>query len=140
MNIKRIARSAAGILAGLFLISTLVEVLEFGLVNSLRTEPITGPDAYYAIRNRGWFLALKLVYNTAAAIAGGFVAALIAGYALVRHGLALAIIQTMAFAWALSQPEMRQWTPLWMWFALMTLSFGGILLGARLRAARSEST
>ncbi len=134
---KRILRSLLGIVAGIVVISMVVEALEFGLVTLINGEPTTDPDVYYAVRNTPGFLALKLLYNTAAAVAAGYLAALIAGYAEVKHGLALAVVQTLAFAWALTQPEVSRWTPGWMWAALIVLTFGGIVLGARLRAARA---
>ena len=134
--VKRAIRTFIAIIVGMFLISALVEGLEFGLVTAINGAPTTEPEAYYAIRNRIWFLAIKLVYNTAAAVAGGFVAALIAGYRQLGHGIALAVIQTLAFAWALTQPEVSRWTPGWMWAGLMLLSFGGILFGARIQARR----
>ena len=136
MTVKRVVRTLIAIIVGLLLISVLVEGLEFGLVSAIRGGPTTEPEAYYAVRNRIWFLGLKLVYNTAAAVAGGFVVALIAGYAQLRHGVALAVIQTLAFAWALTQPDVSRWTPGWMWAGLILLSLGGILFGARIQARR----
>jgi hypothetical protein len=140
MTINRIIRSLIGIVVGMFLISGIVEALEFGLVTAINGKPTTEPDVYYAIRNLGWFLGLKLVYNTAAAILGGFVTALIAGYSQMKHGITLAIIQTLAFGWALTQPEMSQWTPNWMWAALILLTFGGIIYGAQIQARRAVNT
>ena len=102
-------------------------------------EPTTDPDAYYAVRNRGWFLAVKLLYNTGAAVGGGYLAALIAGVAEVRHGIALAAVQTIAFAWALTQPDVSRWTPGWMWVTLIAMTIAGILVGARLGARRNDA-
>ncbi|MBL8514746.1 MAG: hypothetical protein JNJ55_12220 [Betaproteobacteria bacterium] len=133
---KRILRSIFGVVAGLILVSMLVEGLEFGLVTAIHGKPTKDPVVYFAIRNQGWFLGFKLVYNTAAAVVGGFVAAWIAGYAPVKHGVALAIVQTLAFGWALTQPDVRQTTPDWAWLALIVVSFAGIVWGARLRARR----
>jgi len=129
----RIIRSIAGVLAGIFLISVLVEGIEFGLVALINGQQTTDPDVYYSIRNRVWFLALKLVYNTLAAITGGFIASLIAGYEHRKHGIGLAVLQTISFGYALTQPEISQWTPAWLWFALIILSFGGIIVGSRIQ-------
>lgn len=135
----RIIRTIAGILVGLLIISTLVEGLEFGLVTLIHGQTTTDPEIYYSIRNQSWFLGLKLIYNTLAAVIGGYFAALIAGYEQLKHGIALAIIQTLSFGFALSQPGMSQWTPIWMWIALAVLSFTGIIFGARILARRQTS-
>jgi len=135
----RVVRSLAGVVAGLLLISALAEGVEFALVTAINGTPAVDPAEYFAIRNLPWFLALKLAYNTAAAIAGGYLAALIAGAAEARQGLALAVFQTLAFAWALTQPEVSRWTPAWVWLALMILSFAGIVYGASLRTRRRRT-
>jgi hypothetical protein len=96
----------------------------------------TDPDTYVSVRNRPPILAAKLVYNTAAAIVGGFVAAWVARRAPIAHGIALAIIQTAAFAWALATPALRQSTPDWMWACLIVLTFAGILCGSLLQRRR----
>ncbi|HEX2340010.1 MAG TPA: hypothetical protein VHI98_05975 [Vicinamibacterales bacterium] len=75
----------------------------------------TDPDIYFRARNAPAFLATKLVYNTAAAIVGGLVAARLARRAPMAHGLVLAVIQTVAFGWALVTPALRRSTPDWMW-------------------------
>ena len=139
MTPKRLLRSILAIVVGIVVISMVVEALEFGLVTLINGEPTTDPDAYYAVRNRRWFLAVKLLYNTGAAVGGGYLAALIAGYAELKHGIAMAVVQTLAFAWALAQPELSRWTPGWMWAALISLTFAGILVGARLRAERPSA-
>jgi hypothetical protein len=133
---KRIVRSVLAVVAGIVFLSVVVEALEFGLVTLVHGGTTTEPETYFSIRNRGWFLALKLAYNTLAAVGAGVVAALIAGYAPLKHGLAVAALQTLAFAWAVTQPEVRQWTPGWMWAALILLSFAGIMAGACLRSRR----
>ncbi len=133
MQPKHFLRSVFAIVIGIVVISIMVEGLEFGLVALVRGEPTTDPEAYYAVRNAGWFLALKLVYNTGAALGAGYLAALIAGYAEFKHGIVLAVVQTLAFAWALTQPELSRWTPGWMWAGLIVLTFAAILAGARLR-------
>lgn len=133
---KLLVRSILGIVAGIVAISAVVEGLEFGLVTLINGEPTTDPEAYYSVRNRPWFLAAKLIYNTAAAVGGGYLAALIAGYEEVKHGIGLAVLQTAAFLFALSQPDISRWTPVWIWVGLITLTLLGILAGARLRAAR----
>jgi hypothetical protein len=132
----RLVRTSAAILAGLLVLSGLVEGLEFALVAAINGGPTTQPEIYYGIRNLPWFLGLKLIYNTAGAVVAGFLTAQIAGYAKIWHGIALAIIQSIAFAWALAQPDLRQWTPIWAWVALMLLTFAGIVYGARMARRR----
>ena len=129
-------RSGLAVLVGIILISILVEGIEFALVTVVNGAPTTDPAVYYGIRNRAWFLLLKLLYNTASAFLGGYVGARIAGYHEWRHGVALASLQTLAFIWALSRPDMRRWTPTWVWVALIVVSILGILAGASLRARR----
>ena len=87
------------------LISAIVEPIEFLLVGLLNRGLTTDPDLYFQVRNQPAVLASKLVYNTAAAIVGGWVAAWVARRAPVAHGIALAVIQTAAFGWALANPR-----------------------------------
>lgn len=132
----RALRSALGVLLGMILLSTVVELVEFGVVSAVNGRPTTDPDAYYAIRNRPAFLGLKLVYNTLAAVAGGLVAALVAGHSYREHGIALASVQAVAFGWALTRPELSRNMPAWMWAALIVLSAAGAVWGAQLQARR----
>jgi hypothetical protein len=118
-------RSAMAVFAGLVLISLLVESLEFALVTLVNRGVTTDPDIYFSVRNQPAFLAAKLVYNTAAAIVGGLVAAWLARRAPVVHGMVLAAIQTAAFGWALANPALRRSTPDWMWVCLIVLTFAG---------------
>jgi hypothetical protein len=129
-------RSVLAVAVGLVLITAIVEPIEFALVALASDGMTTNPDAYFAVRNQPLFLAAKLVYNTVAAVAGGFVAALLARRAPIGHGIALAVVQTAAFAWALATPEIRQTTPTWMWASLIALTIAGILGGTRLQHRR----
>ena len=133
----QILRSIFAVFAGLVLISVIVEPLEFGLVTLIHGEVTTDPDIYFRVRNTPAFLATKLVYNTAAAIVGGFVAARLAPRAPMAHGLVLAVIQTVAFGWALVTPELRRSTPDWMWACLIVVTFAGIMTGSRLQRHRA---
>jgi hypothetical protein len=132
----KVLRSVVAVLAGLVLISAIVEPLEFMLVALVNGQPTTDPDRYFAVRNQPLFLAAKLLYNTVAAVGAGVVTAWLAPRAWVRHGIALAVIQTVAFAWALATPELRRTTPDWMWAALIPLTSAGIVLGALLLERR----
>ncbi len=135
MTAKRAFRSVAAIAVGIILISAVVEALELGLVTAVGGGFTRDPEAYYGVRNQPGFLAAKLVYNTLVAAGAGYLTAVIAGYEPLRHGLALAVIQTAAIGFFIvSQPEMAQWTPGWMWVLLIVFTFAGIVFGARQRA------
>jgi len=133
-------RSVGAVVGGLLLISLITETVEVALVTAVNGRPTTDMEAYYAIRNRGWLLAVKLVYNGGAAVAGGYVAAWIARSHAMLHAMGLAALQTAAFGWAIGRPELRRWMPLWMWTALVILTVPAILLGGHLRAQRRRST
>lgn len=134
----RMLRSVLAVLAGLVVISVLVESIEFALVALVNGGATTDPDTYFRIRNQPAFLAAKLVYNTAAAIVGGFLAAWLARRAAVAHGIVLAVVQTAAFGWALANPAIRRSTPDWMWACLIVLTFAGIVVGSLLQSRRIE--
>jgi hypothetical protein len=78
-----------------------------------------------------------LVYNSAAAIVGGYLAARLAGRAALVHGIVLAAVQTAAFGWALATPALRRNTPDLMWACLIGLTFAGIIAGALLARSRA---
>ena len=100
-------------------------------------EVTTDPDIYFRVRNTPAFLATKVVYNTAAAIVGGWVAARLAPRAPMAHGLVLAVIQTVAFGWAFVTPALRRSTPDWMWACLIVVTFAGIMTGSLLQRHRA---
>jgi hypothetical protein len=135
----QILRSIFAVFAGLVLISIIVELLEFGLVTLVNGEVTTDPDIYYRVRNTPAFLATKVVYNTAAAIVGGWVAAWLARRAPLAHGLVLAIIQTLAFGLALVTPTLRRSTPDWMWVCLIVVTFAGIMTGSLVQRHRARA-
>jgi len=132
-------RSVVAVAVGLILLSVVVESVEFGLVTIAHGAVTVEPATYFGVRNQAWFLAAKLAYNTAGAVLAGYVTARLARRAPAAHGLALALVQTAAFAWALANAEIRKWTPDWMWLALMMLTFAGILIGARLEGRRRSA-
>jgi hypothetical protein len=132
----RMLRSILVVGFGLVVISLIVESLEFGLVALRNRGVTTDPEVYFSVRNQPAMLAAKLVYNTAAAIVGGFVAARLAGRAAVVHGTVLAVVQTIAFGWALANPALRRSTPDWMWACLIVLTFAGIIIGSLLEVRR----
>ena len=135
----QVLRSILAVFAGLVLISLIVEPVEFGLVALVNGEVTTDPDSYLRVRNTPAFLAAKVVYNTAAAIVGGWVTARLARRAPMAHGLVLAIIQTAAFGWAFATPALRRSTPDWMWATLIVVTFAGIMTGSLLHRRRNPA-
>lgn len=124
-----IPRTILSLFLGLFAISILVESLEFVVVAIANGAVTTDPEIYVSVRNQTWILIGKLFYNSAGAFVGGYLAARLAEYAPLKHGAALAVIQTLAFVWALSQPEIRITTPDWMWALLIPLTAVAIVMG-----------
>ena len=126
----QLIRTALAIVAGLIAITLIVEPLEFALVTLANGGITTDPYEYFLIRNRSWFLALKVIYNTAAAAIAGY---LTAGRAPLSHAAGVAVLQTLAFFYAFTVPELRTTTPDWLWVTLMIATPAGILIGAAIR-------
>jgi heme/copper-type cytochrome/quinol oxidase subunit 3 len=134
-------RSLVAVLGGILLISVVVEVLEFTLVSARAGGAITDMAGYFAVRNQPAMLAAKLVYNTLAAVLGGYMIAKIAGSRELLHGALGALLQTGAFGWGFTAGEYAAFTPVWMRIALVALTAPAMLAGAaiRARAARSQT-
>ena len=131
-------RSALAVIGGVALISLAVEPLEFTLVNAIADEPIKDMAGYFAVRNRPPMLAAKLVYNTLAALLGGYIAAKIAGSEELKHGALAAAVQTTALVWGFTAGEYASFTPVWMRIALVVLTGPAMLAGAWVRAQAAE--
>ncbi len=134
-----IIRSAVAVLAGLGLISLVVEPLEFTLVNAVSGGEVSDMAGYFAIRNQPGILAAKLVYNTLAAILGGYLTAKVARTNEMRHAAVAAAAQTLSFIWGFTAGEYAAFTPVWMRVALVVLSGPAILLGASIRASAARA-
>ena len=134
-------RSLVAILGGIGLISIVAELLEFTLVAAAAGGPLTDMEAYFAIRNRPSILAAKLVYNTVAAILGGYLTARIAGRQEMEHVRIAALVQTAALIYGFTVGEYAAYTPAWMRIALVMLTAPAMLAGGmvRARAARHET-
>lgn len=128
-------RSIVAVLGGIAAISLVVEPLEFSLVNAVADAPIADIEGYFAVRNLPGILAAKLVYNTLAAVLGGYLTAKIAGTEEMRHAALAAAVQTAAFAWGFTAGEYAPYTPGWMRVALVLLTGPAILAGAAIRSA-----
>ena len=134
-------RSLLAVLVGIGLISLVVEPLEFTLVNAAASGPISDMAGYFAVRNQPGILTAKLVYTSAAALLGGYVAAKVAGRAEMAHVGFAATAQTAALIWGATTSEYAAFTPRWTWIALIMLTAPAMLAGGavRARAARVES-
>ena len=131
-------RSLGAVLGGLGVISLVVEALEFTLVTAASGGRVTDMAQYFAIRNQTGILAAKLVYNTVAAILGGYVTARVAMADEMRHAAAAAAAQTVALIWGFTAGEFASYTPIWMRIALVILMGPAMMVGAAVRARASS--
>jgi hypothetical protein len=131
-----IFKSILAVVVGLVLISLIVEPIEFAVVTILNGSVTTDPLVYFQIRNQIPVLLLKMIYNTLGAMVGGFVTAFIAGKWQVWHGIALAIVQTVALIGGMLTPPYGELTPMPVWLALIAFTFPAIVFGAWLRQSR----
>lgn len=127
-------RSAAAVIGGVALISLIVEPLEFTLVNAVADQPIQDMAGYFAVRNRPGILAAKLVYNTLAAILGGYMTARIAHTEEMKHGALAAAVQTTALVWGFTAGEYASSMPVWMRIAIVLVMGPAMMAGAWIRA------
>ena len=127
-------RSAAAVIGGVALISLIVEPLEFTLVNAVADQPIQDMAGYFAVRNRPGILAAKLVYNTLAAILGGYMTARIAQTEELKHGALAAAVQTTALIWGFTAGEYASAMPVWMRIAIVLVMGPAMMAGAWIRA------
>ncbi len=132
-------RSVVAVLAGLGLISLVVEPLEFTLVKAVAGGEVNDMAGYFAIRNQPGILAAKLVYNTLAAILGGYLTAKVAQTNEMRHAAIAAAAQTLSFIWGFTVGEFAAFTPVWMRVALVVLTGPAMLLGGSIRARAAAS-
>ena len=136
-----VIRSIIAVLGGIGLLSIVVEVLEFTLVNAVAGAPLTDLPGYFAVRNQPVILTAKLGYNSVGAVLGGYLTARVAGRQEMRHGWVAAIVQTAALICGFTGRRIcAEFTPTWMRIALVLVTGPAMLLGAsiRARAARSE--
>jgi hypothetical protein len=127
-------RSALAVIAGVAIISLVVQSLEFTLVNAAAGEPVRDMAGYFTVANRPSMLAAKLAYQTLAAILGGYMTAKIAGSDRMTHGALAAAVQTTALVWGFTAGEYASFTPVWMRIALVGVTGPAMLAGAWVRA------
>jgi hypothetical protein len=131
--VVQLIRTILAVITGLIAITLIVEPIEFLLVTIVNGGMTTDPYEYFLIRNRGWFLALKVIYNTVAAAIAGYLTARIAGRAPMSHAGVVALLQTIAFGFAFAMPELRATTPDWMWVTLIIVTPIAVVAGAAKR-------
>lgn len=132
-------RSVLAVMGGIGLISIVVEVLEFALVNAVSGGTITDMQGYFAVRNQPAVLTAKIGYNSLASVLGGYLAARVAGRREMLHGGAAAAIQTAALVWGFTAGEYAGFTPVWMRIVLVLLTGPAMLAGASIRARAARS-
>ncbi|MBM3818715.1 MAG: hypothetical protein FJW14_06820 [Acidimicrobiia bacterium] len=131
-------RSALAVIAGVAVISLVVQSLEFTLVNAVADAPVRDMAGYFAVANRPSMLAAKLGYQTLAAILGGYLTAKIAESERLKHGALAAAVQTTALVWGFTAGEYAAFTPVWMRVALVVVTGPAMLAGAWVRAQAAQ--
>lgn len=127
-------RSIVAVLGGLGLVSLVTEALEFTLVTAVSGGSIADIPGYFEVRNRPTILAAKLVYNTLAAVLGGYMTAKVAGSRQLLHAGVAALLQTMALIWGFTQSEYAVFTPVWMRIVLVLSTGPAMMTGAAVHA------
>ena len=132
-------RGLIAILGGIGLVSLVTQLLEFTLVGAAAGGQLTDMAHYFEVRNRPSILAAGLVYNTVAAVLGGYVTAKIAGQHEMAHARIAALVLTASLIYGFTAGEYARFTPGWMRVALIMLTGPAMLAGAmvRERAARN---
>jgi len=133
-------RSLIAVLGGILLVSVVVELLEFTLVNARAGGGITDMAGYFAVLNQPVMLGARPVYNTLAALLGGYLTARIAGHREILHGMAAAGLKTGALIWGFTAGEYAALTPVWMRVALVLLTGPAMIAGASIRAMAARGT
>lgn len=137
MNLKKLLevmiRSLAAIFVGMALISFIAEGVEFLLVAMVNGSPTTDPESYFETRNRPAMLAAKFVYNTLAALSGGYVTAWVAGRRPVHLGIILALLQTAGLIYGMTGSPFADTTPMWVWVVLCVTMPPTIMIGVMIQ-------
>ena len=127
-------RSILAILGGIGLVSLVTQALEFTLVGAAADGQLTDMAHYFEVRNRPSILAAGLVYNTVAAVLGGYMTARIAGRQEMAHARIAALVLTASLIYGFTAGEFAQFTPAWMRIALIIITAPAMLAGAMVRA------
>jgi hypothetical protein len=97
---------------------------------------------YFDVRNRPAILGAKLVYNSLAAVLGGYMTARLAGVEEMKHAGLAAAAQTAGLIWGFTAAEYAAFTPLWMRVTLVLVTGPAMMAGAAIRvhAARAGAS
>lgn len=128
----KIPRLMLAVLAGLFTISLIAELIEALLVFSVSdtdwAQLSQDQEAYFAIRNQSWILIAKMGYSLLAGYVGGWVLILVATPMHYRLATFLLIgLQMLALIWAGFISGLSATGPAWMWIGLLIVIPGGII-------------
>ena len=129
-----VVRSLLAILGGIGVVSLVTQLLEFTLVGAAAGGQLTDMAHYFEIRNRPSILAAGLVYNTVAAVLGGYMTAKIAGQHEMAHVRIAALVMTAGLIYGFTAGEFARYTPVWMRIALIMLTAPAMLAGGMVRA------
>jgi hypothetical protein len=136
--VSRAVRSLLAVLLGVGFVSLIVEFLEFTLVNAYAGARIADMGTYLAVRNEPMLLGAKLVYNTLAALLGGYITAKVAIGEEMPHAYIAAAVKSAAMIWGFTTDELAGDTPVWMMIALLATTGPGMVAGAWVRAQASR--
>jgi hypothetical protein len=128
-------RSIIAVLAGVAVVSLLVEPLELTLVRAVAGGPIASEAEYFAVRNRPMILAVRVVLTAMAGLLGGYVAAKIAGAREMAHVKVAAALQTAALVNGMVFGAYAAATPRWAWLAMIAVTAPAMLGGGWIRVA-----
>jgi hypothetical protein len=134
-----IIRSIIAVLAGIAVASLIVEPLELTLVRGVAGGPIANEAEYFAIRNRPWILAVRVLLTGVAGLLGGYVAAKVAGAREMAHVKVAAALQTLALVNGMLFGAYATTTPPWAWMAMIVVTAPAMLAGGWIRAAARRS-
>ena len=126
------------LLAAILLAYGLPWLLERILVQSLAGEPLTSAEQYYAVRNTGWVLIVRLILGFFLSVLAGHMAARIATEDAVRTVAIAASALSMMLIWEFTGGEFAWATPLWMRVALVAITGPAMVLGAHARATAAQ--
>ncbi len=141
---KKILFSVLAIIAGLVVITLITELAEILMVSlssgKSLSEVTKNPKEYFEVRNQPVNIVLKIIYNTAAAFAGGLVCVLIARYNKLKHAMILAAIQIAGFIYGMTISEYANTTPVWLWLVLIAVTTIGIMAAGYIKHKKKISS